>query len=284
MIIGPAHRILSALILAGLGLAGTAGFSQTLRTTAQKPHSKIDKRWPAYFRYSVTSDYADNRSPRGYTHSLGGSLSYNIDSRWSLGMEAELRAETVKGQIEKGKEESYSEVLNPAVSLELAFSDKIFSDHSYAFFAHGTPLMDEPSRREGYKGIVGGGGSLVLAFLGKRYSVGNTLDVSSLINTFDYGGDGEANPDYFYTYRFDNSLRFWGSNKLTVSFGAKVTRYLDGFTGYAYKTSYTLSHSWSRLTLGASYVSGGFTDEGRVNLWYLDQYRRVATLMANYSF
>lgn len=280
-----ALRILKTPVLAGLLLAGFAVGAQTVQTTVSKPHSKADnQRWPSYLRYSVTSDYADNRTPRGYTHSFGGSISYNFDSKWSLGLEAELRAETISGQIEKGTEETYTEVLNPGLNFELGYSDKVLYQHSYALFLHGAPLVDEPSRREGYKGIVGAGGSVTLNFFGRVYSMINTVDASSILNTFSYGGNGKANPDYYYTYRFDNSVRFWGTNKFTVSLGAKITRYMDGFTGYSYNSSYTLSHSWKNVTVGASYVSGGFTDDGRLSLYYLDQYRRVATLMANYAF
>ena len=284
------NRILLFVVASVVGqhsLTANAAPVQPLRTskTSLAPiKPDVKKRWPAYFRYSVTSDYADNRSPRGYNHALGASLSYNINSNWTLGLETELRAEAIKGQIEKGTEESYTDVLNPSASLSLSYNEKFFGRHAYALFSHASPQFDDPSRREGYKGLVGGGGSVVLNFFGNAYSVGNTLAVTSLLNTFSYAADGSSNPDYFYNYRFDNSVRFWGNNKFTVSFGAKVTRYMDGFLGYTYNSSYTLSRSWNNLTIGASYVSGGFTDQGTVSLWYLNEYRRVATVMANYAF
>lgn len=278
-----ALRILTAVVLS-IQIAQPVG-AQTLRTRVEKPgNAKQQSKWPASMVYAVTSDYADNRSPRGYTHSISGTLGYNINEQWSLGTELGLRAETIKGQIEKGKQETYAEVLNPSAEFELSYGDKFMDAHGFGLALHGEPLFDEPSRLEGYKGIVGTGGSLTLNFFGKRYSFMNAIDASSMINTYRYSSDGSANPDSFYTYRMNHSVRFLGNNKLSVGFGAKVTKYLDGFTGYSYKTSVKLSHSWQKLTLGGSYENGGFTDDGTVNLWYIDEYRRIFSVMMSYAF
>jgi hypothetical protein len=63
-----------------------------------------------------------------------------------------------------------------------------------------------------------------------------------------------------------------------------MTRYLDGFTGYSYNNTLSLAKSWEKMTVAFSYENGGFTDNGEVNMWYVDRYRRLMFLSANYAF
>ena len=119
-----------------------------------------------------------------------------------------MRAEFVNGQIDKGQEQGYDEVVSPSTSLELDFDGKISHEHKYSAFLHGEPLWDEASRLEGYKGLVGFGGELDLNFFRKTYAFFNSLDATELINTFKYGSDLSANPDYF-TSGFSASFVKW---------------------------------------------------------------------------
>jgi hypothetical protein len=281
-------RVLALLSLAALTLTLTAepARAQSLRQRADTPRrsSRPADPWTGSVRYSVLTDYADSAQPRGYNQGVRAGLNYQFDQNWAMSGEASVRAETYNGQIDKSREQTYAETLNPSVAAELDYQRRFGGAHSYTLFAHGEPLLDEPSRREGYRGIIGAGASLSLGFFGKRYSMDHILDISELINTFDYAGNLEPNPDMFYTYKFVNSLRFWKTYRFSVSWGVKVTRYLDHFVGYSYSTTISLSKSWRHFALGAAYDNGGFTDDGQVRLWYLDQYRRVAMLMLNYSF
>lgn len=240
--------------------------------------------WKGSIRYGVLSDFADNRNPRAYTHAASGQLSYNFGKYWSIGLGVGARAQTIGGQISKGREQTYDEVLSPSSSVSVAFSNTFWSRHKYSLFVDGEPLWDEASRLEGYKAILGGGGSLSANFWAKRLSFIQMLTLHELVNSYAYGSSGTANPDYFYTYKITGALKFYKSFTASYSFGAKVTRYMDDFIGYSYSNSAALSHAWSQLTVTLSYENGGFTDEGDISLWYIDEFRRLVRLSMGYQF
>jgi hypothetical protein len=269
------------LCIAGLGMNAGA---QTLRLRTDRGlHEKVNA-WPVAFRYGVSTDYADSRSPRAYNHSLGLGFSHILSENWSVGVDAGITAPLVGGKIEKDQQETYAETLNPSTSFGLDYSHPFFTRHSYSLSLGVEPLWDEPSRREGYKGVVGLNAGVTFSLFDKMYSMSHNLGWSSLINTFPYDSEGSPNPDYFVTYKFTNSLRFLKTWKLSYSFGVKMTKYLDSFVGYSYSNSYGISKSFRQLSLGISYENGGFTEDGDVGLWFIDEYRRMFRLSASYSF
>ncbi|NJL25727.1 MAG: hypothetical protein HC902_11505 [Calothrix sp. SM1_5_4] len=59
---------------------------------------------------------------------------------------------------------------------------------------------------------------------------------------------------------------------------------MDGFLGYSYSDRFSLENTWRNVSLALTYTNGGFTDDGRVSLWFIDQYRRILMLAMNYAF
>lgn len=240
--------------------------------------------WMGSVKYGLSSDFASDRSPRAYENILIGDVSYRMNRYWSAGVTASTRFITLDGQIPKDKEQDHTETLEPGASAELMYSRSFMQMHSYSFALHGEPLFAKDSRLEGHRGLVGVGGALSFGFFAKKYTMTHALDATSLINTYSTNSSGVANPDYFYTYKFINSLRFAQTYKISYTFGAKVTRYLDEFIGYSYSNSVSLSKAWENFAMSLSYDNGGFTDEGYISLWYIDDNRRVMRLMMSYAF
>ena len=266
-------------------LFGAQAHAQSLRLRTTSPSlSRTSDDISGFLRYSALTDYAESEQPRAYTQSLRAGMAYKLDDNWSVSGDASLRFETFNGQIDKGPEETKTETLNPSVGLELDYEHSFMETHSYTFFVHGEPLLDQPSRLEGYKGLVGGGASLNLGFFKKRYALEQILDVSELINTFKYATDTAANPDMFYTYKLVNSVRLFANCRLAYTWGLKVTRYMDDFYGYSYSNTLSLSTAWRKFTLALAYDNGGFTDNGEVSLWYIDHYRRVGIASVSFAF
>jgi hypothetical protein len=239
--------------------------------------------WSHVFNYAVLTDYADARKPRAYTNVFAGSVAYQLNSNWSLGLDAGITADTLDGQVQKGEEQTYAETVNPVTELSLGYGETLAS-YNYSVGIHGEPLYTEAARREGHQGLIGAGGLIRVGFWNKRYTMTHMIDGTSMINSFHYGSDKLANPDYFWTYKWRNDLRFARTWKLSYTFGAKLTRYLDGFIGYTYNNSTSISNTWRNFTLAGSYENGGFTDDGYVRLWYVDSYRRLARLTVSYAF
>jgi hypothetical protein len=268
-------------------LTFAAGASaQTARTRGQipRPFQGNVQGFSGALRYSGLTDFADNRTPRAYTHNVIATVGYQMDEHWSLESALGVRAETIEGQIEKGKEQTYDEVLNPSTSFAVAYEGKIDAGNSYAFALSGEPLWDTASRLEGYRGVVGIGGKWTSDFFKRRYVMSHDFDLSELINTYRYSSEGAANPDYFFTYKFANVFRLFGQTRLAYTFGVKVTRYMDDFVGYSYLNTISLSQRFGKFTAILAYENGGFTDKGEISLWFVDEYRRLARLALNYTF
>ncbi len=128
------------------------------------------------------------------------------------------------------------------------------------------------------------GGSVTLRLLNRRWILSNDLSIAEMINTYSYGSDLNANPDYFWTYKLSNVFRVYKGFRATYTFGAKVTRYMDEFIGYNYSNSVSLSYVWPRVSLALAYDNGGFTDDGTISLWYIDQHRRLGRMIVGYTF
>lgn len=269
-----------------LFILGPSVFAQTARTRGQvpRPYEGNVQGFSGAVRYSGLTDFADNRTPRAYTHNFMGALSYQLDENWSLESVLGLRAETIEGQIEKGKEQTYDEVLNPSSAFAISYSGKFNSNNAYELSASGEPLWDQQSRLEGYRAIAGIGGKWSIDFFRRRWVVANDFDLSQLFNTYRTSSEGTANPDHFFTYKFSNVFRLFGQTRFSYTFGAKITRYLDDFIGYSYQNSFGLSQKFGAVTAILSYDNGGFTDRGEISLWFIDEYRRLARLSLSYTF
>ena len=99
-----------------------------------------------------------------------------------------------------------------------------------------------------------------------------------------YNSDGTANPGTSYFYEIGNTLVFNPRWSMEVGFGVKSTRYLDGFRGYAYGTTVAVDYTKGKWTGEFQYENGGYTEDGRVDLWYIDQYRRLVSASVAYNF
>lgn len=266
-----------------LSVTALAKTSETSSLSA-RAQAESNRQIPISLQYLTFSDFADNRNPRAYTHSFTAGAEYGLGSNFSISAELGLRAETIGGQIEKGAEQTYDEVISPSTEFAISYDRHFLTNHSFGADLHGEPLWDQASRLEGYKGVIGADGRAILRFWDRRYAMGLNLDLSSLINTYPDRADNSPNPDYFYTMKWSHSFAIWSSLKFSYTFGAKVTRYLDGFIGYSYSEKYGLAYSWQRLTVAGIYTNGGFTDDGEVSLWFVDKYRRIGMLVVSYAF
>src|SRR4051812_42877012 len=103
------------LILLAAVTLGEAALAQSLRMRTQAPVTvKEDASpWDANVAYVIATDYADTVQPRGYTNSVMGDLSYKLNSAWSLSTEIGARAEFFDGQVDKGTQQGYDEVVSP---------------------------------------------------------------------------------------------------------------------------------------------------------------------------
>ena len=271
-------------------LSGWSAFAQTARTSAALMRAVSEtktSKWSASAYYGTSTDYADNRDPRGYTHSLGTSVGYAITNRISTSASLGMRAETIGGQIEKDPDKSYAETLsvNPSTSFSLAYSGDLgIEPHTFSLGGFMEPLWDRASRLEGYKFVAGVNAGLGFKFFDKIWSMSHTVSTSSVANTYAFNENGNSNPDYNYGYSLSNTFKIYKAPKFSYSWGIRYTRYMDGFLSHSFSNSYGLSYAWDSLMVSLSYSAGGYTDDGEVSLWFIDDYRRMGSLSLAYSF
>ncbi|MBK7843095.1 MAG: hypothetical protein IPJ71_05270 [Bdellovibrionales bacterium] len=240
--------------------------------------------WSGVIRYSVLTDLAQEVNPRSYTHGFLGSLEYSFNSSWSLGGDVSFRAGTVGDQIYKAPQQSKGERIDPEAGIVLNYEFLFFGNNSLKFFGGFDVFLDESSRLEGYLGLFSVGTEMNLVFSDVGLVMGHSFVISEMANTFEYSTEGSANPNLYYNYSFSNSLSFMKSLALNYTFGFKMTQYLDDYLSYSYSNKYGISAKWGQLSTGLSYENGGFTDDGYVDLWYIDAYRRLLKLTLSYLF
>lgn len=246
--------------------------------------NKLFDTWSSDLRYSVLSDLADSRQPRGMTHSLSGDVEYHLTPSWTLGGGLNVHADTVNGQIYKDPQQAESEVLSPEAHIFVNYYYVINSQLNINSELSWDFLLDNASRREGYLGVLSASSSVSYWIPEISYALGNKLEISCLMNTYEFSSAGNYNPYEFFKYFFDNTFILSDHWMVGYVFGFKITRYLDNYWQYNYKNSYKIGFSYQSLSISLDYENGGFTDHGEVDLWYIDEYRRVVSLNVAYKF
>lgn len=247
-------------------------------------NEKDEEKWPISFYYGLSSDFADQTSPRSYTHFTGVNLVYLASEKWSVSGALGFTADLIDGQIQKRPEQSYSETINPSLSLSGLFADSLSESVSYSFNLHVDPFFDSQSRYEAYRYMYGLRSGIFFSLAKGKYLMGHSVDFSELVGDYSYDSRKNANPDTYYTYSWSNSFRPHKKIDLSYSFVLRLTRLTNSETTYSYNNNLSLSTFTKNWVFSMVYSNGGFTEQGEVNLWYLDQYRRVMRFLAVYNF
>ncbi len=272
----------SLILLATLAVSAEAAKSnrQTMQAPVMDPVEQSP--WNAAFNYGVSTDFAEQAQPRAYYQGLTAMLSRQFSPQWTGNLGVAATFTTLDGQIDKKQENTVAEAsgLNPSVGL--GYANAAMSP--WFFGVSGTALMDSASRLEGYVGLLSGNVGGTWKFWDDRISMTHTLVLTELLNTFEYSSAGTPNQGTSVAYGWANSLGLGEHFTLSGGFGLKQTRYLDGFWDYAYNTWISAAVIRGGWTASLTSSNGGYTDDGRVSLWYIDQYRRIVSLSLAYSF
>lgn len=242
--------------------------------------------WSLSMGYRLGTDLAEKLEPRSYTHGVLFSLGYSFNQRTGLLFSLGANTQTVNGQIFKDQQQDYAETvgLDPSIGLNLNSSKAIWGRHVITGGVNVTPLIDEISQRQGYQGVMGANAALALHFWKKFYSLSQNISYSHLFNEFFYNTNAKPNPENNVVYGMSHNFQISRTFSFGANFGIKVTEYLDGFIGYSYNNSQSIAWQNGGWKARLSYENGGFTQDGQVEMWYLDKYRRLVSLGAGYEF
>lgn len=268
-------KLLAILLCLALPVGAAAQLRPQSVVKMEKPDAEKASRWRFNTGYDLTTDLAEEAQPRAYSHRISTSFGYQWNKFWNSGAAADVRANTVGGQIYKDQQQNYREVVRSQPAVFTSYSSSLLKRHTWNLGMRYLVPIDKVSELEGYKGVASLGGGANFAW--GRYSMIQKLSVASLINTYTYNTLQQVNPDYFYTYGWDNSFDIWRGLSINFGFGLRMTYYLDGSQSYSYENTYSLNYQWSWISAYVSYANGGFTDDGKVDLWFIDKYRRVVS-------
>lgn len=114
--------------------------------------------------------------------------------------------------------------------------------------------------------------------------MGHEVSASEFLSQFRFNSQGELNPDTFYIYEMSHNFDLTEAFSFNFTFGLKMTRYEDGDLDYSYSNEFGMEYFWKGLLAGIFYRNGGFTDQGYVDFWYFDDFRRIVRINLSYTF
>ena len=255
-------------------------------TAAVSPAEEAEKPWAIATEYSTSTDFADELKPRIFSHTVSVDASYEIKDWFGVSVGTGFFFKTIGGAISKFPEDSGINSVDVALSRVLTKPVAILGGkHTLAAAVFSSFPFSDDARLEGFYGSVGVGPMLTSKFFDGVLSVKNKANYSFIFNRYDYSPiSQEANSTNSYGYSISGSVRVIGGLKVGAGFGMRRSRYTDGFHDFSYNNTQSISYLWKHWSAAISHSNGGYTEDGNVELWYIDKYRRVISGSLGYEF
>ncbi len=254
---------------------------------ARKEDKEAKAPFGASVGYSISTDFAEKLEPRLYQHKVAVDASYKFRDYFSMSFSTGYFFKTLSSSI-SGYEED-SGISHISLGISRNFSRKlgkfVGAEHSISAGASGSLPMMEEDRIEGAHGSVELAPKLNSKFFDRLFSISNRVYYQFIFNKFDFSPvSNEPTANGAYGWTVDSSIPIVGELSAGLGFGIRRTRYSDGFHSFSYSNSQSLSYSLGSLSMSVSHSNGGYTDDGTVELWYVDKYRRLVKATLAYSF
>lgn len=253
----------------------------SLRNTLHT-ETELETKFHAATQYSLSTDLLDEVEPRRYTHQLSLNMLYDMSKRWRLGALASVDYFTLENQIVETQKGYGGSQFNSTFFTTYLLNTPFLTSHNVGF-AYTLPLDDE-SRYEGYQGVPAISTTLIKKVWPKYINFIQTFRGSYLINTYDKSALGQPNRDYAVGSNSILSFTLSPSWSLLAGFGVRWSHLTDNNTDYAYNNFQTLSYNYKKLSFFLTHSNGGFTEDGKVSLWFIDRYRKFIDLGVSYDF
>jgi hypothetical protein len=253
----------------------------SLRNT-MPTEAAIQNRFHAASQYSVSSDLLDDIEPRRYTHQLTLNTLYDMSSRWRLGVLASVDYFSFENEIVETQKGYGGAQFNSTFFTTYILNTPFFTSHNVGF-SYTLPLDDE-SRFEGYRGVPAASTTLIKRVWPKYINLIQTFRGSYLINTYDKSALGQPNRDYAVGSSSILAFTISKNWSLLTGFGIRWSHLTDNNTDYAYNNFQTLNYNYRKLSFFLTHSNGGFTEDGKVSLWFVDRNRKFVDLGVSYDF
>lgn len=245
-------------------------------------HQEAPSRWQISAQYALLTDLMEETEPRIFEHDVTLNSIYNINNQLRLGGFLNVNYFTLEDEFAETQEDygKFQPSMNIFSSYRLG--TPFFTSHNVNV-GYFLPL-DDHSRYEGYKGVP----SISTTFVKKAWKhyilLLQNFNASYVINTFDKNALGQPNRTFGVSASPTVMFNFTQHISFLLGFGIRWTQLSDGNTDYMYNNSQTLSFNYQPLTVFIRHFNGGYTEDGRVDLWYIDKHRKFVDLGVSYDF
>ena len=280
-----------------LFLLATNGYAAETESTEKKAadaesKAEIDKpkkkhTFGASVGYNVSSNFADELEPRLYRHKVSGSGSWKIRNLFDVSVGVGYFYKSLGSSISRFPEDSGLDSVNIGISqgLKQDLGHFLGTDHSAGLGVSTSFPMDEESQIEGYQSTLSFKGGVKSAFFDKLFTVKNSLRYNRIFNKFDFSPTDQT-PTTKSSWGFGTGVSFpiWKGISGGFGFSARKSQKTDDSEGFNYNNRQSLTYSYKKASLTISHVNGGFVDDGNVDLWFVDKYRRLVSASLGMSF
>jgi hypothetical protein len=230
-------------------------------------------------RYSVTTDAAEKKDPTSYTHNWSYGLSKKLSKSWMGGLGLSF------GYYSYGNNIDSETVKAEDAGLSFTYDPTPSRTHSFVYTLGLIAPLSEESQYEGYWGLLRGNVSLRSKLWVPYYTMRNSFAATFIGNRYDYSPvSRETNPVSHFYYGMNHSFTITDWLFLTLGFGYKSAYHVDGTWKYNYNNRVQLSTGQRSWSASLTYINGGYTEEGDLDLIFYDQYRRLFVLSGSINW
>lgn len=239
---------------------------------------------PVYrLNYSLSTDFADSLKPRKFDHGIEVAPLFVVKQSWLLLTDLQATYYSLDNTIPTDHNFQLSDGSLGAGKL-IHFGPNSMNDLLLTV-GNNFPLS-EKSQFEGTAAIPSAHTMAILKFPQFRTMLSNDLGVAYYVNANQFSPLTGS-----YTQQFATSdqigLTYFILDNWSVSAGGgiKNTVFKDGFSQFDFKNFFTtdvyIGDVWY-AELG--YENGTYSDNTKVDLWYIDQYRQVSSFTLGATF
>lgn len=248
--------------------------------------------WGGSLRYDVNSDFADEREPRLMTNRIGSNIEMTVKNRddatnphITLGLDVEAEYTTIGREIDARQQVMEVTDLTGYAMKHWDLGTAVGAMHGFNLSVGATVPTSFRSQFEGYRSMPYADLMHTMGFDEGLFSVIQRFTTAFIANTYEFSPSTRlTNPDFVNTYRLSGGVQLGKGFALGVGGSVRATRSLDGSTIVNWANSQTLSWRNGSFVARLRHTNGNHLTDSDVNLWFIDQYRRLVGLSMMYEF
>lgn len=241
--------------------------------------------------YSARTNFNENVSPHTYDQALEFSVARQFWEKYTFFASAGIEYETVGMDVYRAR--STDQYYTPRDWTVGATTDYALGDRNHlTLFLTQDFLTSVDSRYFGYRSVTGAKGSLTTR-LTKWLSLRQSLEGAYVMNRNRFAPVGSPDgsvqmgdilPDAIVEYSIGPVFTVFKNLRLGALLAVRGTHYLDNTNLYGFGNSYSAVYSIKNWSVWVRYLNRGYAERGETNLWFADEYRRLASAGLTFDF